>query len=106
MKKIIIGILLFIIGAANTTTTSAQATPRVRKHQVNQQQRIHQGVATGELTRKEAVRLEMQQAKIKHDKRLATADGVVTPEERAIINAEQRRASRNIAMQKHDAQGR
>jgi hypothetical protein len=48
----------------------------------------------------------MQQAKIRHDKRMAKSDGVVTPRERRKLHREQRRASKNIAVQKHDRQKR
>ncbi len=107
-KRIIIGILLFIIGATSSQKISAQGerTPGIRHQQFKEQRRIRGGVASGELTRKEVVRLEMQQAKIKHDNRCAKADGVVTPQERAILRSEQERASRNIFVEKHDMQHR
>lgn len=108
MKRIIIGILLFIIGATSSQKISAQGerTPGIRHQQFKEQRRIRAGVATGELTPKETMRLEMQQAKIQHDKRWAKADGVVTPQERAILTSEQQRASRHIFVEKHDMQHR
>ncbi len=108
MKRIIIGMLLFIIGTTSSQKISAQSnrTPGIRHQQFKEQRRIREGVATGELTRKESVRLQMQQAKIQHDKRFAKADGVVTPKERAILRSEQERASRNIFIEKHDMQHR
>jgi len=102
MKKVITISALFCIGMI--TGLSAQQTPRVTERQVNQQERIQQGRKSGELTNREAARLELQQAKIQHDKRKAKSDGVVTPAERAKLHAEQNRASRNIYKQKHDAQ--
>lgn len=108
MKRIIIGTLLFIIGAAGTQEAEAQpfGAPGIRHEQMNEQRRIHEGMASGELTRREARHLEMQQDKIRHDKRCAKADGVITPCERRGIKEEQLRASRNIYMQKHDGQRR
>lgn len=82
------------------------ATPRVRERQINQQQRIKQGVKSGELTTGEALRMEARQAKIQHDKKVAKSDGIVTPQERAKLNREQSNASRKIYRQKHDAQKR
>lgn len=104
MKKffVMILILIFISGNAYAQT----ATPRVQRRQVNQQQRIKEGVRSGELTRREAVRMEARQARIQHDKKVAKSDGVVTPEERAKLNREQNAASRRIYREKHDAQKR
>lgn len=100
--------LLLIFGMACLPVTAQQnSQPKsIKQQQINQQQRIHQGVKSGELTKKEAVRLEMQQAKIQQDKRAAKADGVVTPGERAVIKQEQKNASRNIHHQKNDGQSR
>lgn len=80
------------------------ATPAVSDRQINQHERIKEGQQSGELTKPEARRLKMREAKIRHDKRAAKADGVVTPEERAKLNREQNRTSRAIHRQKHDAQ--
>ncbi len=105
MKKTIIGILLFV-ATFLASQTNAQPVSGIKKEQCEQQARIEQGVRSGELTRKEAIRLEAQQALINHHKHLAKADGVVTPQERAFIRHEQRRADRNIAVQKHDGDSR
>jgi hypothetical protein len=106
MKKLIV-ITGILIGLGFAYSVSAQTpTPRVAHKQVNQQTRINQGRATGELTPRETAGLEMQQAKIRHDKRMAKSDGVVTPRERRKLHREQRRASKNIAVQKHDRQKR
>ena len=78
----------------------------ITQHQANQAQRIHQGVASGQLTRREAVRLQRQQAAIRHAQRQARADGVVTASERHRIQRMQAQASRDIQRQKHDAQAR
>lgn len=82
------------------------ATPGVTKRQFRQQQRITEGVKSGELTRAEAARLELQQAKIQRDKHAAKADGVVTKEEREKLAREQHRASKTIFRKKHNARDR
>ena len=79
-------------------------TPRVDQHEANQQARIDAGVASGQLTRREARRLEREQAKIHAAERHAKADGVVTPQERRHLELLQKQASANIHAQKHDAQ--
>jgi hypothetical protein len=104
MKRILLvsGAILFFA----MTGMAQRATPGINNRQVNQQARIRQGVQSGELTCREAAGLEAQQAQIRHQKRVAKADGVVTPRERSKIHRSQRRASRSIAYQKHDDQGR
>jgi hypothetical protein len=107
MKRIIAGLMVFLTGALFSGNIQAQPPLQGAKHhQLKQERRIHHGVRNGELTRKEAARLQMQQAKIHHDKKCARANGVVTPYERAYIKSEQARASRNIYHQKHDGQHR
>jgi hypothetical protein len=104
MKKFFI-ITSAVFALAVVNELSAQvATPKVRERQAKQQSRIQEGRKSGELTNKETARLEAQQAKIQHDKRVAKSDGVVTPAERQKLKREQNRASRNIYRQKHDAQ--
>jgi hypothetical protein len=80
------------------------AMPVVEKRQQLQQERIGQGVASGQLTPQETVRLEKQQAGIERAQDRAEADGKVTPKERARLKKKQDRASRRIYREKHDAQ--
>jgi hypothetical protein len=80
------------------------ATPRVDQRETRQDQRIQNGVASGQLNAKETYRLEQQQARVNEAKATAKADGKVTARERAHLDNMQDRASRNIRHQKHDAQ--
>lgn len=89
---------------AQTPSTDPAATPRIDKREVRQQDRITQGVASGQLTPKETARLDAQQARIETAEAKAKSDGVVTGKERAHVTKMQNRASRNIRKQKHDAQ--
>ena len=84
--------------------TTAPATPRADQREANQQQRITQGVASGELTQKETYKLEKEQAAINKTEARAKADGKVTPTERKRLHKMQNAASRDIHQQKHDAQ--
>lgn len=98
-------LLIGLIAAAAAVPVYAQtATPGVDARQERQQQRIDQGVASGELNKREAARLERQQGRIAAHEEAAKADGVVTREERAKLHREQNRASRHIAKEKHDRQ--
>lgn len=74
--------------------------------QASQRGRIRQGVATGTLTPTEAARLRAREANITATKQAARADGVVTTAERRVVRSEERRTSRAIYRQKHDAQVR
>lgn len=85
----------------------SKAGPRwVNRREYRQQQRIRQGVRSGELNRRETVRLESQQARIRASERFARRDGYISPRERARLDRELDRASRSIYRQKHDAQDR
>jgi len=79
----------------------------INERQRNQQQRIRQGVRSGELTGVEAARLRRQEAQIKlNEARARQSGGEFTPQERARIQRQLDRESQNIYQQKHDAQDR
>lgn len=88
-------------------STQAFAAGRVVQRQVNQQARIAEGVQSGELTAREAGRLERQEARLHREIRQDRVDGGgLTAAERAKIERKQDAMSRRIAVQKHDAQAR
>jgi hypothetical protein len=95
-----------------SATLSAQAAapaaqpdmPRVDQRQANQERRIEQGVASGQLTARETLRVEREQKHIASAEAKAEGDGKVTPKERARLARLQNQASRDIHRQKHDAQ--
>jgi uncharacterized membrane protein YebE (DUF533 family) len=95
---------VFVLGMS--VATFAQTTPRVDKRERHQQKRIRQGVRSGELTRREARRMERQQAVTHAEEAAAKADGKVTKRERRHLNRRENRTSRHIYRQKHDAQKR
>jgi hypothetical protein len=73
-----------------------------------QQQRIAQGIRSGQLTARESARLEGREARLHRDVRtLRRANGgTLTPAERARVERRQDRLSRSIYRQKHDARTR
>lgn len=81
---------------AQTQTNVADA------RQDRQAARIAKGQATGQVSNREAARLNAGQAKVAGMKAGAKADGKVTRAERKAINKEQNKQSRRIAKQKHD----
>jgi hypothetical protein len=74
--------------------------------QYKQQQRIEQGVRSGQITRHEYHRLQGEQARIAEIERRAKRDGYVDPWERAQIRQAQNHASRRIYVEKHDGDSR
>jgi len=97
MKKLI---FLASFVSALMVTEFANAQARLNNH--NQQVRIQQGVRHGQLTPREAQHLRAQQQRIKAMKRVAKADGRVTPRERMMIRNAEKRSSVAIYNQKHD----
>jgi uncharacterized membrane protein YebE (DUF533 family) len=106
MSKLNTGILALVLASlpALALAQATPATPNIDKRQARQEQRIQQGVKSGQLTPREAASLEKGQAKVQRMEDKAKADGKVTPKERARIEREQNKQDRRIARQKHDAQ--
>lgn len=101
MKFITIAALAALSLPAFAQTTS---TPRIDQRQANQERRIEAGEKSGQLTPKEAARLEKGQARVQKMEDKAVADGKVTAKERRKIEHAQDQQSRRIARQKHDRQ--
>jgi len=101
-KPLLIALLTAVAIPAFAQT--APATPRVDQRQANQEQRIEQGVKSGQLTTKEAARLEKGQEHVQKVEDKAKADGTVTKKERARIHQAENVQNRHIAKQKHDRQ--
>lgn len=93
-----------LLGATSIAAVPAEA--RINQRQGHQQQRIHSGLASGQLTAREAYRLERQQARIARYEARSRRDGPgLTGRERYRLERMQDRASRNIRRQRHDRQG-
>lgn len=99
-KALVTALALTMAGLAMAQT----ATPNLDKREANQQQRIDQGVASGQLNAKETNRLQKREAKLTADEAAAKADGTVTRAERRKLQREANRDSKAIRKQKHDAQ--
>jgi len=102
MKRLLVAILGTALSVGTIATASAATINRRESHE---QARIRQGIKSGELTRREAVRLEREQAKIRIDERFLRRNGL-TPNERARLQNELNRAGKDIYRQKHDNQVR
>lgn len=105
MKTMVLAVGVLMFGLSGMVFAEAE-TPVIDQRQANQEKRIDQGVASGQLNEREANRLNKQQEHINKVEDKAKADGVVTKGERARIDHAQDRASRHIAREKHDRQGK
>ena len=104
MNRIVIAAVLGLV--ASTSAASAYdgwyGGSNIDRRQARQDYRIHQGVRSGEITRREAYRLEREQAHIRNLERNAKADGYVSHYERDRIRAAQNAANRHIYQESHD----
>ncbi len=99
--------LLMLCGIAITLSSTALATtPSVDKREQNQQQRIAQGVKSGQLTASETIQLAKGQKQLRQMERRAKADGIVTKKERARLHNKANKESAKIRHNKHNNQKR
>ena len=94
---------LFLCTVAAGAQAAGPRTDEVVDRDVNQQERIEQGLQSGELNTREAGRLERQETRIDRTEARDLKDGKLSPAEQARINQMQNRTSRNIYGEKHDA---
>jgi hypothetical protein len=91
--------------AQTQTAQPAQTNPgEIHDRKVNQQDRIAQGVKSGELTPHETANLEKKEAAINRETRndRQANGGKLTPGEKAKVNQQQNKVSRQIYRDKHD----
>ena len=97
--------MIFIAAILMGTLVSAA---EVDHRQRDQQARISQGVRSGSLTRGEAARLRVREARLRreihHDR--AVNGGYLTPGQKALVNRQENRLSRQIYRDKHNARVR
>ena len=89
--------------AQTTTTTTKPAT--IGQRQENQQDRIAQGVKSGQLTAGETSHLESQEAGLQKEKSGMRAEdnGKLTAQDRKTLTHQQNQESRRIYRDKHNA---
>jgi len=90
---------------SSTTTTQAKPDPTVHQRKENQQDRIANGVQSGQLTAGETANLEHKEAAINGETRAdrAANGGKLTSSEKQQINQQQNHVSRQIYADKHNA---
>jgi hypothetical protein len=99
MKKILITLLAAVAAPAFAQSNGAGFTQR----DINQQERIEQGLKSGSLSTHEAGSLEREESHVDKMESNALKDGKVSPAEQARINAAQNKVSQDIARDKHNA---
>ena len=111
LTKLALVVSLALAPAAIFAQATRAATPTPGQHDYNinqrktdQQDRIAQGVKSGQLTAGETAHLEYQEAGINKEERgmRAQDNGHLTKQDRQTIHAQQNQESRRIYRDKHD----
>ena len=99
---------LILPAAAQTTDSSTPvAKPAtINQRKENQQDRIANGIQSGELTAGETGKLEKKESELNQEERdmRKLDNGHLTAADRATLNQQQNKLSKDIYKQKHDAQ--
>ena len=98
--------VLLSVNVLTATQAFAQTVPgaTIDQRQAKQQGRIAQGVTSGQLTPREATRLQQREANVQRMEDRAKADGTLTKKEAGAIAKKQNSVSQAIYRQKHDPQ--
>ncbi len=99
------GIVFRNAAIATLAFALASSAATINQRRENQQDRIAQGVKSGQLTARETARLETRETRLNRRIRTDRArnDGHLTTGERAGINRAQNRLSNSIYRDKHNA---
>lgn len=92
--------------SGNPNSASSQRMEADVQRNINQQNRIEQGVQSGALTNKETANLERGQARIDRKEARVGADGHVSAREQARIQHAEDRQSNKIYREKHNNRAR
>ena len=112
MKKVLnLALALAVVtgglGVLTSQPAEAKGLRHVDQREYKQQKRIYAGMKNGELTRKEAKRLENKEHKLaKQEFRFRRSGNGLNKREATRLQHEQNRLSKNIYHQKHDGQNR
>jgi len=94
--------LLACLLLGSSAAVLAQAPANTVQRDINQDQRIEQGLKSGALTTKEAAGLEREEAHVDQMEAKALNNGKMTPAEQAKLNAAQNKVSQDIYADKHN----
>ncbi len=104
MKSFRIWSVILIANALGATAWSADVVESDQQRNLSQQERIEQGLKSGELSTKEAGQLEREQNRVDQIEARDLKDGTISAPEQARLKALENKTSQDIYQQKHDAQ--
>ncbi len=103
MTKIALGAALGLVALTTTASAFDSRQAEIDRREAIQEQRIQAARRSGELTRREYVQLEAEQARIRQLERNALRDGHIDRREAAQIREAQNQASRHITQESTDS---
>ena len=97
--------IILATAAAALLAVTLPADQKIAQRKENQQDRIAQGVKSGQLTAGETARLENREARLNKETRTdrAANGGKLTSAEKQQVNRQQNRMSRTIYKDKHNS---
>jgi len=104
MRLIKLSLAVTVASLMSAGAFAQSAAEQDQQRDVNQQQRIEQGLKSGELSTKEAGHLEREQQHIDRMEARDLKDGKMSAGEQLRLDRAQNAASADIYKQKHDAQ--
>ncbi len=105
MARMAMAAVLGVVCAGGAMAQTAVTGKSIEQRKDNQQQRIAQGVRSGQLTPRETSNLERREASVNREERqMRRADGGhLTSSDKAALTARQNRISHSIYRDKHNA---
>jgi hypothetical protein len=106
LTAVVASLMLPAAAQTSDSTTPAAKPATINQRKENQQDRIGNGIQSGELTAGEAGKLEKKESELNHEERdmRKLDNGHLTAADRATLNQQQNKLSKGIYKQKHDAQ--
>jgi len=96
VRKLALAAALALSAGGTLVTGTAFADPEINNRLENQQERIREGYANGNLTRDEACRLERQEQQLRHEDHHMAHHHGTSGQERAELNRQLNRESGRI----------
>src|ERR1700739_1953519 len=96
---------LILPAAAQTSNPPANPPATINQRKENQQDRIANGVASGQLTAGETANLERKESNLNKEENLMRSEdnGKLTGADRKVLNQQQNQLSKKIYQDKHNA---
>ena len=107
-KLVSFAIAAMLTATCFARTDSDDKKPTIRQRKENQQDRIHQGVKSGQLTRGERRHIEKKEHALNQEERdMRKMDhGKLTKQDRKTLNQQQNQVSKQIYKDKHNKRKR